>query len=215
VRGSRRTLALVLLGLAVTVGTGTGVALAAFSATTTNAGNTFSASATFPTSCSSPGSQTVTSVSDTSASEKHSSTNYGADSELTVRGGGGDHLRSFVRFALPSVPAGCSVTDATLRLRTTTLNSGLTYEVARVAAAWTEAGLTWDTQPATTGAVTTATTAAGWVTWTVTAQVAAMYAGSNHGLRIKDAAEGVGSTNPNQYSSREGSDPPELVVQWG
>ena len=211
---SRRTLALVVAGLATAAGTGSGVTLAAFSATTSNA-NTFSAAATFPASCSSPGSQTVTATADTSVSENRSTTNYGADSDLTVRGGGGDHLRAFVRFALPSLPAGCSVTDATLRLRTITLSSGETYEATRVAAAWTEAGLTWDTQPATTGTTTTTTTAAGWVTWTVTAQVADMYAGSNHGLRIKDAAEGTGSTNTNRYSSREGSNPPELDVQWG
>ena len=49
------------------------------------------------------------------------------------------------------------------------------------------------------------------MTWTVTARVADMYAAGNYGLRIKDTA----ATSTNKYSSQEGSDPPELVVQWG
>jgi hypothetical protein len=55
VRVSRRTLALVLVGPAIAAATGTGVALAAFSATTTNAGGTVSVANVF---CNRPGSQT-------------------------------------------------------------------------------------------------------------------------------------------------------------
>ena len=84
-----------------------------------------------------------------------------------------------------------------------------------MAAGWTESGLTWSSQPATTGTTTTAITGGGWVTWSVTSQVAGMYAAGNHGLRIKDTVEDTGATSTNKYSSREGSDPPELVVQWG
>jgi hypothetical protein len=212
VRVSRRTLALVLVGLTTAVGTGTGVALAAFSATTTNTGSTFSAANVF---CNSPGSQTVTATADTTVSENNPANNYGGDNDLTVRSRTGDNWHVFVRFALPSLPAGCSLTDATLRLMTTTLSAGQIYEAAQVAGSWTEGGLTWSTRPATTGATTTATTAAGWVTWSVTAQVAAMYAGGNYGLRIKDTVDDTGPTSTNKYSSREGTDPPELVVQWG
>jgi hypothetical protein len=85
-----------------------------------------------------------------------------------------------------------------------------------VAAAWTETGLTWGSQPATTGPTATASTGGGgWVTWTVTAQVADMYAAGNYGLRIKDTVEDTAATSTNKYSSQEGSDPPELIVQWG
>jgi hypothetical protein len=53
------------------------------------------------------------------------------------------------------------------------------------------------------------------VTWSVTAQVAAMYASGNYGLRIKDSVEDTGATSTNKYSSQEGANPPELAVQWG
>jgi len=150
-----------------------------------------------------------------SAANEDPTKEFGKDKDLTVRARTGDNWRAFVTCPLPSLPAGCTVTDATLRLDTSTLSGGLTYEAARVAAAWTETGLTWGSQPATTGPTTTASTGGGWVTWTVTAQVADMYAAGNYGLRIKDTVEDTAATSTNKYSSQEGSDPPELVLQWG
>ena len=124
-------------------------------------------------------------------------------------------MRRSRRTLAPGLPAGCTVTDATLRLDTRTLSGGLTYEAPRVATAWTETGLTWSSQPATSGPTTTATTGGGWVTWSVTGQVAAMYASGNYGLRIKDSVEDAGATSTNKYSSREGANPPSSPCSGG
>ncbi len=116
---------------------------------------------------------------------------------------------------MPALPAGCALTAATLRLRTTTARTGRTYRAYQVAAAWTETGVTWTNQPATTGTAVTAPTASGWVSWTVTVEVQAMYAGSNFGFLIRDAAESTSTTFTNIYSSRTGTYPPQLVITWG
>ena len=40
-------------------------------------------------------------------------------------------------------------------------------------------------------------------------------AGTNNGLIVKDSVESSGSANSNKYSSREGADPPQLMITFG
>jgi len=79
--------------------------------------------------------------------------------------------------------------------------------------------VTWTNQPGTTGTPAAASTvaASAWISWTVTSQVQAMYAGSNFGFLVKDATESTSTTYANAYDSREGSTtfPPQLVITWG
>jgi N-acetylglucosamine-6-sulfatase len=142
--------------------------------------------------------------------------NYGSDSTLKVDTKAGADARALVRFALPSIPSGCQVTDARLRLYASSFKSGRTLEAVRLAGSWTESGVTWATQPSTAGTAATAPSRSGVVEWTVTSQVRNMYSGGNHGFLVRDSIEG-GTGLDQQFHSREkGNDnPPVLVIDFG
>jgi hypothetical protein len=163
--------------------------------------------------CTNPGTQVVTADEDTTVKEDQPATNFGADPTLSVKSGAGVVNRTLVHFSLPAVPGNCTLTSATLNLRTTSQRPNLTYDAYRAAAPWTENGVTWADQPATIGTPAVATTGNGWVGWADDQQVRAMYAGSNDGFLIKDRTES-GATNTNVYSSRTGANPPTLTLNF-
>ncbi|HXV92068.1 MAG TPA: DNRLRE domain-containing protein, partial [Pseudonocardia sp.] len=150
--------------------------------------------------------------------QKDPGKNYGTDSVLKVRAKSGENARALVRFALPAVPAGCQIVGAELRMRDGSPTAGRSIQVLRVNGAWTESGVTWSNQPATTGTAVTATSpsGAGTMTWNVTAQVQAMASGTNHGFLLRDAAEGVGDAEQGFHGREKAPDaPPQLVVTFG
>ncbi len=168
--------------------------------------------------CSSPGPQTLPATADSRVEQANAGTNYGTSSFLRVASSGSANKRALVQFSLPSVPAGCSVTSAKLRLYNDAPAAGRTIEAVQNDASWTENGVTWTNQPATTGSAATATAPGGngYMEWTVSSQVLAMYSGSNHGFKLRDATEGAGSIQQQELFSRdEGSNPPQLVVTFG
>jgi hypothetical protein len=108
------------------------------------------------------------------------------------------------------------VTGATLRLFAGSFTSGRTLQALRVNAAWTEAGVTWSNQPASTGTAATTSSGSGWREWNVLAQVQAMYASANNGFLVRDASENSGGREQ-QFHSREKApdNPPQLVITFG
>jgi predicted ribosomally synthesized peptide with SipW-like signal peptide len=168
--------------------------------------------------CSVVGSQTVTAGADAWIDQAAPSSNLGADSVLKVTTKGPNlNTRALVQFNLPSLPAGCSVTTATLRMHNKSPVSGRTLAAYANSAAWTENGVTWANQPGTTGSASTAATpsSAGWMQWDVTSQVQGMYSGSNNGFSVRDQTEN-GPGVEQQFDSREaGINLPELVVTFG
>jgi hypothetical protein len=186
----------------------------AFSRTTSNPGNTFQARATFP--CSAPGTQTLTAVADTQVRQNNPDLNYGTRATMQVRSAASNNRRSLVRFILPAIPNRCTITAATLRLYVSTAAAGRTYQAYRAASAWTETGVTWNNQPATTGtaAVVVTTAAIGFLQWTVTTQVQAMYP-TNNGFIVRDQTESSATTVTNIFSTREGTYAPQLVITFG
>jgi hypothetical protein len=144
---------------------------------------------------------------------------HGANPTLVVRSKAQANRRALVHFALPAVPAGCRVTDAKLRLNASAAAGGRTLQAVQLAASWTESGVRWNNQPATTGPVATTGSGSGWREWTVTAQVDGMYSGANHGflVLVRDAGEGSGPTRDQSVRSREGggSTAPQLVITFG
>jgi large repetitive protein len=145
------------------------------------------------------------------------SSNKGTDSILKVNAKSSNNNRALVRFALPaSPPAGCVVQSATLRLYAASWTTNRTLQVLRINASWSENGVTWSNQPATTGTAATTTSGNGYRQWTVTEQVQAMYAaGANHGFLVRDATEG-GPGREQQFHGREkGESMPQLVVTFG
>ena len=186
----------------------------AFSDTTDNAGNTFQAAASF---CTSPGNQTVYSNIDSLVAEQAPTMNFGTSStNFGVRSYSSGDARSLVRFNLPAIPAGCTVTDATLRLYTSSGVTGRTLEAHQVSTSWTETGVTWNTQPGITGTAATApSVASGWVPWTVTTMVQAMYSGANDGFRVRDAYENSSTARDQSMHPRENTNDPRLIVTFG
>jgi hypothetical protein len=146
--------------------------------------------------------------------------NFGTDSVLKVDSKSGNaNARALVRFGLPQVPAGCRVTGSTLRLHSASYKEGRTLQALRLGGSWTESGVKWSSQPATTGSAATAPSrsgSAGYVEWNVLSHVPSMYSGSNNGFLIRDAAENGGGFDQAFNSREKGADnPPQLVVTFG
>ena len=148
-----------------------------------------------------------------------SGSNFGTDSILKVDSkSGSSNARALVRFNLPTVPAGCQVTQVKLRLYASSYKSGRTLQAFRLNGTWAENTVTWGNQPTTTGSAATqpSRSSAGYVEWTVTSQVQSMYSGSNHGFLIRDASENGGGNEQGFHSREKAPDnPPQLVVTFG
>jgi hypothetical protein len=158
----------------------------------------------------------VASGADSWVLQSSASSNYATDSIAKVVAKSGDNARALFRFDLPAIPTGCQVTGATLRLYAGSHTNNRTLQALRVNAPWTETGVTWSNQPATTGTAATVASGSGWRQWNVLAQVQAMYSGANHGFLIRDANEG-GAGREQQFHTREKApdNPPQLVLTFG
>ena len=168
--------------------------------------------------CSQFGSQTVTASADSWVDQGGPGSNFGSDSVLKVNSKGpSNNMRALVQFNLPSLPSGCSLTGATLRLYNKSPVSGRTLAAYANAAAWTQNGVTWANQPATTGSASTAATAgsAGWMQWDVMTQVQGMYSGSNNGFKVQDQTENGAGFEQQLESLESGTNLPELVLTFG
>jgi hypothetical protein len=153
-------------------------------------------------------------------------TAQGTATTLHVRTLLGLDKRTYVRFDVAS----CSI-PALARLKTgffglvitTAPASSRTYDVHRVTAAWTEAGLTSLTQPTTAGTATasvaTGTTGGVTLTTDVLADVSAFVTATatNEGWRVKDRTESALGSVETQFGSRENATTavrPSLVVTY-
>jgi len=211
----RRLLFLCVVALAALAAAG--IAVAASFGVTSATLTTYVAASSVP-GCTSPGTQTASSNADSWVDQQSATNNFGSDSILKVRSlTGSSNMRAYVRFGLPALPSGCTVTLATLRLYAGSAASGRTLNVYEVASSWTESGVTWNNQPSETGVPATAVSGAGWREWTVTSHVQAMYSGSNNGFRIRDSVEGAIGGFEQQFHSKEKApdNPPELVITFG
>jgi hypothetical protein len=167
-----------------------------------------------PVSCTSS-TATAESVADSWILESSPSSTHGGDSVLKVESKSGANARALFRFALPSIPAGCEVVQAKLRLYSSAYKDGRTLEAVRLGASWTESDVTWANKPATAGTAATTTSGSGYREWTVTAQVVEMYTNGNYGFLIRDATENGGGFDQGFHSRRKGSDnPPQLVITF-
>jgi hypothetical protein len=115
-----------------------------------------------------------------------------------------------------SVPQGCVVQSATLRLFAASATPGRMLEAWQLAGGWSEGGVTWANQPATTGAAALTATGSGYLEWNVTSQVQGMFAaGANHGFLIRDAVEGDSGAEQQFHGREKGENPPQLVITFG
>jgi hypothetical protein len=168
------------------------------------------------TGCTVPGTQTLNPAADSWTDQNAPAANEGTNADLKVRAKSATEARrTFLRFSLPTLPSGCTLASATLRLNSNGAQGTRTLEVYRAAASWAEGTITWANQPGTTGSPVSQTiTGTGWKEWTVTSLVQAQYSGSNDGLVVKDSVEDTGGTSLEQkFDSRENAtNKPELIV---
>ena len=161
-----------------------------------------------------PAPVTVNANSDAWLDEASPAANYGSDSILKVQSKSGNAFRALVSFQLPTATPGCTVESAILRLYSPSATAGRTLQTYRVDEAWTEAGVNWDSQPSTAGSPATATSGTGYREWTVTDLVHAMYAGSNNGFLIRDAAEGAAGIEQQFHAREKNENVPQLVLTF-
>lgn len=182
--------------------------VASFTDSASVGANTFTTAASFCTGST----DVLTATADTYVDEDNPSTNYGTTATLKLWGDSGHLKRFYVNFTLPTLPAGCSVTSATLTLtRSSSVTNG-TLAAYRLASSWTETGLDWSPQPSTAGVAATAASAAV-TSFTVTTQVEAMYPSSDFGFVVKASNED--SNTEQVFHSRTGTTPPTLTVVIG
>ena len=205
------------LSVVAIVAAGTGTTFSAFSGSTASPGNTFAAAASFG-GCSSAGTVTASANIDSWVDQASAGSNFGNDQILKLkRETGSKANRALVRFNLPAVPSGCTVTGASLRLFAASASTGRTMQAFRInpTQSWAENGVRWNNQPGTTGTAATTSSVSGWNQWTVTSQVQAMYSATNNGFLVKFDVE----TNPvaeMQFHARnKGSQHPELRITFG
>lgn len=158
------------------------------------------------------GSATVTAVADAYVDQNAPTTNFGGSGTNQVTSRDKErNRRTLVRFALPAVPKGCTVTGGTLTL-TARDATGRRIVVNRASRAWDEGSVTWASAPATTGSGTTATVSGPSVAWSLSA---ATVTGAAYGFVLRDAAENAqGSGFQTGFASRSGAGAPTLTVRW-
>ncbi len=186
-------------------------------------GDVASTDVTVDTSCSSPGNQTLSASQDSYIDSLSASSNFGTQTSMFVRSAQVlvlSQREGLVQFSLPSVPARCTLTAATLKLYATSPNSGRTIDVLRLNGSWTETGVTWNNAPATTGtaASSASLSSAGFQSWDVLSEVQAMYSGTNNGFLVKDHQNSAVVSVQQTYQAREGttdSQDPQLVLTFG
>src|SRR6185436_564422 len=157
------------------------------------------------------------SVRDSFVDENAPTTTNGSAATMNSQSRNNRNRRSYVSFDLttcaPSVPSSAIVTGATLRLWVTAVPAGTCRieDVFAVTSAWTQSAITWNNQPFGTainspasgaradsitigsGAGCTIGSAAQYVPWNVTTNVASFVSGgaTNFGWMIRDDAEGA------------------------
>ena len=191
----------------------------AFNGSTDTTASQASTAATF---CTTPSNATVTATADSFVDQGSATSVAGGSATfMVVTGQAGSARRIFVRFdPMPTVPSRCTVTTATLQIFAESQVAGRTlgaYRVDPSGAAWTEAALNWNNQPAALGSAATAVmpNSDQYVSWTVTSQVKDMYALGNNGFVVRDQDE-TGGGAWQQFNSRAvASNKPQLYVAWG
>ncbi|MDD4880918.1 MAG: DNRLRE domain-containing protein, partial [Gallionellaceae bacterium] len=164
-------------------------------------------------------------AADAQVASGHAASNYGTGTNLYVQSSSVSAFgneRSWLKFNLSGIPAGSTITGATLRLwNWKSAGAALSVEVRGSADDnWTETGLTWNNQPAPGGILDTRTLASGtsnvWVDWNVTPFVQAQFGGDNTvSLLAKPVSEdSADATAPSYgFDAREyGSNVPVLHV---
>jgi hypothetical protein len=160
---------------------------------------------------------TLTPSGDTFVSVEAADTNFGTQPFMlasNVLHYSMDH--ALIRFLLNDLPPGAVIDSAVFQANVTLVwgDVNVNLPALRVTQPWSEIWVTWNNQPATDGSYSAAALGAdtGWYSWDLTNLVNEWYNGisPNYGLEL--AYEG--GSYRRQFSTREGANPPRLVITY-
>jgi len=183
---------------------------------------------------------TLSAVGDTYIDKSNKSDNYGTSTSIQVNKGGGSigDERALLQFDLSTIPAGATITGATLRLQATSVSGSFDINVYEITQAWDEGtgnggadaanwddrqdGVEWTTSGggSNDGGTFDSTihdtfnaTTTGTHTWDISALVQDWVDGSktNNGVILGSPDSGNETVI---YDSSEGTTPPELVITY-
>ena len=144
---------------------------------------------------------------DAYVNQSNPSTNYGNATTLQVDGASDPDLESFIQFTVTGISG--TIQSAKLRMFVTTNGSTNGPAVYSTGTSWTETGITWNNRPARTsaavdnkGSISTNI----WVEYNVTSLVQGN--GTFSFVLAADSTDGI------IFSSRQGSQPPQLVITF-
>jgi len=150
---------------------------------------------------------TFAAEADARVHKSNPNSNYGTSTYLYVAGASDPDIESFIRFTVSGVAG--TVQSVQLRVYTTTNSSTNGPAVYGGDNTWTETGITWNNRPARTsdvvdnkGAINTNT----WIEYNVSPLVTGN--GTHTFVLVADSSDGI------RFSSREGSQPPQLVLTF-
>ncbi|MDQ4019977.1 MAG: PKD domain-containing protein, partial [Actinomycetota bacterium] len=151
-----------------------------------------------------PSTVTVRPEADAHVTTYNVAKNYGTVAALRVREDPTTTYRSYLKFTVSGIVG--VVSSAKLRLYVTDASpdGGAVYLVGNE---WTETGITWNSAPPIAGAPVASTGSVALNTWVEVDVTAAVSGNGTYSFALKNA-----STNSAIYSSREGTQPPELVL---
>jgi hypothetical protein len=174
--------------------------------------------------CSSP-SLILTPAADTTLRDNQPDDNFGTDSTLLTKPPSNPR-NTLIQFDLSVIPPGTPIVCANLRLnQISSLEIGQTIQIHRVTAAWVESQATWNNR----------TTGVAWINpgGDFDSAVAASFVpnATNHIINLTSLTQNwvdtpaansgllmevlaVGPNTEHQFSSREGANPPQLVIQY-
>jgi 2',3'-cyclic-nucleotide 2'-phosphodiesterase / 3'-nucleotidase / 5'-nucleotidase len=163
-------------------------------------------------------------VADAQVASGNPSTNYGSSTNLYVQSSasGYGNERGWLKFDLSGIPAGTTISGASLQLwNWKSTGAALPVEVRSATDdTWTETGLNWTTQPALGSVLDTQTLASGTTnlsySWNVTSFVQSQFGGDKTvSLMLKAVTEGSADATAPSYgfdAKEYGSNAPVLVV---
>jgi PKD repeat protein len=143
-------------------------------------------------------------TADARVNEASPGSNAGTDIVLRVRQAAGGSYHTYLRFDLSSLTG--TVVAAKLRLFASD-GSDVAGRVFKTSGSWTESSITWTNKPAPTSALVTSLGTVANLAWAEFDVLAALTGAGQLDLVLQSS-----STNSAYYSSREGANPPELVI---
>jgi hypothetical protein len=148
---------------------------------------------------------TVLPTADAHVQADFPTTNYGGATALRIDGS--PVANGYLKFGVSGLTD--PVTKATLRLFVRATGSATAVTVSSVAdTTWTESSITYDTAPAIGGQLGSFAPTAG--TWATVDVTSAVKANGTYSFGLKTAA-----TTSRSFDSKEGANPPQLVVETG